>query len=122
MRRTKGVQGKKTATGLTTNALIEEGRDEPTHGPPLSGEEVRCTQCWPVRSQEYLPRRGSVWRRRKACVLQDLRDRRPRGRRSFRTLRDAPTTAHPDHGPDTTIQRERTTNDFVLDYFAARGS
>jgi glyoxylase-like metal-dependent hydrolase (beta-lactamase superfamily II) len=27
---------------------------------------------------------------------------------------------HPGHGPDTTIQRERTTNDFVLEYFAAR--
>ena len=27
---------------------------------------------------------------------------------------------HPGHGPDTTIQRERTTNQFVLEYFAAR--
>jgi hydroxyacylglutathione hydrolase len=27
---------------------------------------------------------------------------------------------HPGHGPDTTIQRERTTNDFVLEYLAAR--
>jgi glyoxylase-like metal-dependent hydrolase (beta-lactamase superfamily II) len=27
---------------------------------------------------------------------------------------------HPGHGPDTTIQRERTTNDFVLEYVAAR--
>jgi hydroxyacylglutathione hydrolase len=27
---------------------------------------------------------------------------------------------HPGHGPDTTIQRERTTNDFVLEYFAAK--
>jgi hydroxyacylglutathione hydrolase len=25
---------------------------------------------------------------------------------------------HPGHGPDTTIQRERTTNQFVLEYFA----
>src|SRR5262245_26300381 len=25
---------------------------------------------------------------------------------------------HPGHGPDTTIQRERTMNDFVLEYFA----
>jgi hydroxyacylglutathione hydrolase len=28
---------------------------------------------------------------------------------------------HPGHGPDTTIQRERTTNPFVLDYLAAKG-
>ena len=27
---------------------------------------------------------------------------------------------HPGHGPDTTIQRERTTNDFVLEYFARK--
>jgi glyoxylase-like metal-dependent hydrolase (beta-lactamase superfamily II) len=27
---------------------------------------------------------------------------------------------HPGHGPDTTIQRERTTNDFVREYFAAK--
>ena len=27
---------------------------------------------------------------------------------------------HPGHGPDTTIERERTTNDFVLEYFAAK--
>jgi glyoxylase-like metal-dependent hydrolase (beta-lactamase superfamily II) len=27
---------------------------------------------------------------------------------------------HPGHGPDTTIQRERTTNPFVLDYLATR--
>jgi hydroxyacylglutathione hydrolase len=27
---------------------------------------------------------------------------------------------HPGHGPDTTIQRERTTNDFVLEYLAAK--
>jgi len=27
---------------------------------------------------------------------------------------------HPGHGPDTTIQRERTSNDFVLEYFASR--
>jgi|SRR5688572_2019413 len=27
---------------------------------------------------------------------------------------------HPGHGPDTTIQRERTTNPFVLEYVAAR--
>jgi hypothetical protein len=27
---------------------------------------------------------------------------------------------HPGHGPDTSIQRERTTNDFVLEYFATR--
>lgn len=30
-------------------------------------------------------------------------------------------TVHPGHGPDTTIGRERTTNPFVLEYFAARG-
>jgi hydroxyacylglutathione hydrolase len=29
---------------------------------------------------------------------------------------------HPGHGPDTTIQRERTTNDFVLEYFATKGT
>jgi hydroxyacylglutathione hydrolase len=28
---------------------------------------------------------------------------------------------HPGHGPDTTIQRERTTNPFVLEYLAAKG-
>ena len=27
---------------------------------------------------------------------------------------------HPGHGPDTTIQRERTTNDFVREYFASK--
>jgi hydroxyacylglutathione hydrolase len=27
---------------------------------------------------------------------------------------------HPGHGPDTTIQRERTTNDFVLEYVARK--
>ena len=27
---------------------------------------------------------------------------------------------HPGHGPDTTIQRERTTNDLVLEYFASK--
>jgi hypothetical protein len=27
---------------------------------------------------------------------------------------------HPGHGPDTTIRRERTTNPFVLEYFAGR--
>ena len=27
---------------------------------------------------------------------------------------------HPGHGPDTTIKRERTTNPFVLEYFAGR--
>jgi glyoxylase-like metal-dependent hydrolase (beta-lactamase superfamily II) len=27
---------------------------------------------------------------------------------------------HPGHGPDTTIERERTTNLFVLEYFASR--
>lgn len=27
---------------------------------------------------------------------------------------------HPGHGPDTTIQRERTTNPFVLEYFATK--
>jgi glyoxylase-like metal-dependent hydrolase (beta-lactamase superfamily II) len=27
---------------------------------------------------------------------------------------------HPGHGPDTTIARERTSNEFVLEYFAAR--
>jgi len=25
---------------------------------------------------------------------------------------------HPGHGPDTTIERERTTNPFVLDYLS----
>ena len=29
-------------------------------------------------------------------------------------------TVHPGHGPDTTIERERTTNPFVLDYLATR--
>ena len=29
---------------------------------------------------------------------------------------------HPGHGPDTTIGRERTTNPFVLEYFAARST
>src|SRR4030095_2888103 len=101
MRRTKGVQGKKTATGLTTNALIEEVRDEPTHGPHLSGEEVRCTQCWPVRSQEYLPRRGSGLGRRKACVLQDLRDRRPR-----QTMTQIPNRSlHPCIAPPRVFRR-----------------
>lgn len=28
---------------------------------------------------------------------------------------------HPGHGPDTTIGRERTTNPFVLEYFAVKG-
>jgi glyoxylase-like metal-dependent hydrolase (beta-lactamase superfamily II) len=28
---------------------------------------------------------------------------------------------HPGHGPDTTIRRERTTNQFVLEYLATRG-
>jgi glyoxylase-like metal-dependent hydrolase (beta-lactamase superfamily II) len=27
---------------------------------------------------------------------------------------------HPGHGPDTTIAREKATNPFVLEYFAAR--
>ena len=29
---------------------------------------------------------------------------------------------HPGHGPDTTIQRERTTNPFVLEYLATKGT
>jgi glyoxylase-like metal-dependent hydrolase (beta-lactamase superfamily II) len=29
---------------------------------------------------------------------------------------------HPGHGPDTTIHRERTTNPFVLDYLATKGT
>ncbi len=29
---------------------------------------------------------------------------------------------HPGHGPDTTIGRERTSNPFVLEYFAAKGT
>lgn len=29
---------------------------------------------------------------------------------------------HPGHGPDTTIGRERTTNPFVLEYFALKGT
>jgi glyoxylase-like metal-dependent hydrolase (beta-lactamase superfamily II) len=29
---------------------------------------------------------------------------------------------HPGHGPDTTVERERTTNPFVLEYLAATGS
>ena len=29
---------------------------------------------------------------------------------------------HPGHGPDTTIGRERTTNPFILEYLASRGS
>ena len=28
---------------------------------------------------------------------------------------------HPGHGPDTTVERERTTNPFLLEYFAGRG-
>ena len=48
MRRTKGVQGKKKTSGLTTDALIEV-RGEPTDGPHFSGEEVRRAQCRPVR-------------------------------------------------------------------------
>jgi glyoxylase-like metal-dependent hydrolase (beta-lactamase superfamily II) len=27
---------------------------------------------------------------------------------------------HPGHGPDTTIRRERETNDFVREYFATK--
>jgi glyoxylase-like metal-dependent hydrolase (beta-lactamase superfamily II) len=30
------------------------------------------------------------------------------------------SVVHPGHGPDTTIQRERTTNPFVLEYLAAK--
>jgi len=31
-------------------------------------------------------------------------------------------TVHPGHGPDTTIQRERTTNPFVLEYLQNKGA
>src|SRR4030095_11739714 len=66
------------APGLKLDDKQGVVRDDPSNSHHLMGEEVRCTQSWPVRSEEHLPRRGSVWRWRKACVLQDLRDRRPR--------------------------------------------
>jgi glyoxylase-like metal-dependent hydrolase (beta-lactamase superfamily II) len=30
------------------------------------------------------------------------------------------SVVHPGHGPDTTIQREKTTNQFVLEYYATQ--
>ena len=55
MGRMKGVQGKKKAPGLTTNALIEV-RHQPSCGPDFGREKVGRHKGGPMRSEKRAPR------------------------------------------------------------------